>query len=899
MRTIFPLHRNTTIALFLGLFLFLGNSVQATRSDSTPSINITIHKDFQQRKRVLGNKKQLFSIFNTTLNKEEQQALEFLYAYMPLPDLVDYSGEYYKENVDCALRTRQEMTWGKSIPEREWLHFVLPIRVNNENLDNSRSLFYQELKPRVQGMSMYNAALEVNHWCHEKVTYQPSDARTSSPLATLRSAFGRCGEESTFTVAALRSVGIPARQVYTPRWAHTDNNHAWVEVWIDGKWHFLGACEPEAVLDLGWFNQPASRGMLMHTKAFGRYDGPEEVMSRTNCYTEINVTSNYAPVSSVTVKVKDDQGNALKGITVYFKLYNYAEFYNVAQKVTDKNGCASLTAGRGDLLVWAAYNHKFNFKKVSFGKDQQIELIINKTMDDLSSVDMDIVPPFGNNNLPEVSAEQQNYNKKRLAYEDSIRNLYISTFKPKERLQELIRLGFSLNGTQFNDSDLQSLLTGSRGNYNTLTDFLIKNKEASEKAMDLLSILTPKDLRDITQEVLNDNLNHAVTNTKNSPNIREFVLNPRIDNEMLTPYKSFFMKSFSQKERTLFQTQPYRWVEWCNKNIKTDETWNPQSLCMSPQGVFNTRLTDFHSRDIFLVAGLRSFNVPAQIDKVTGKVLYWQNGEWTPATFERDNTKENSHITKGNLQLCYSPISHLQDPAYYTHFTLSKIENGTPRLLEYPEGTNWSTLFKDKNALETGDYMLVTGTRMADGSVLSNLTFFNISQDADKQISLNIRDNTEGVKVIGDFDSETLYYDIRAQRTKSILSTTGRGYYVIGLIHSGQEPSDHALRDIALQTQQLQSWGRPILILFEDEQEHEQFQKSVLAKELNLPQTLSWGIDINHNISKQIIENLKLPSKDSRPIFFIADTFNRVVFAIQGYTIGLGDQMIKTINQLK
>lgn len=51
----------------------------------------------------------------------------------------------------------------------------------------------------------------------------------------MKTAYGRCGEESTFTVAALRSVGIPARQVYTPRWAHTDDNHAWVEAWVNGN----------------------------------------------------------------------------------------------------------------------------------------------------------------------------------------------------------------------------------------------------------------------------------------------------------------------------------------------------------------------------------------------------------------------------------------------------------------------------------------------------------------------------------------------------------------------------------------------------------------------------------------------------------------------------------------
>ena len=180
--------------------------------------------------------------------------LRFLYAYMSLPDMADYSPQFYVEQVETSLRARREMPWGSRVPEREWLHFVLPVRVNNEHLDRFRTVCYEELRERVRGLSMYEAVLEVNHWCHEYVTYRPSDARTSPPLSTMRSAIGRCGEESTFTVAALRAVGIPARQVYTPRWAHTDDNHAWVEAWVDGKWYFLGACEPEPVLNLGWFN---------------------------------------------------------------------------------------------------------------------------------------------------------------------------------------------------------------------------------------------------------------------------------------------------------------------------------------------------------------------------------------------------------------------------------------------------------------------------------------------------------------------------------------------------------------------------------------------------------------------------------------------------------------------
>ena len=125
------------------------------------------------------------------------QYVRKLNLHLATPDRTDYSEQFYYHNYLATLQARDEMPWGKSVPERELEHFVLPVRVNNENLDTARIVFYRELRDRVKNLSMEDAILEVNHWCHEKVSYRPSDARTSSPLATMRTAYGRCGEEST------------------------------------------------------------------------------------------------------------------------------------------------------------------------------------------------------------------------------------------------------------------------------------------------------------------------------------------------------------------------------------------------------------------------------------------------------------------------------------------------------------------------------------------------------------------------------------------------------------------------------------------------------------------------------------------------------------------------------
>ena len=43
---------------------------------------------------------------------------------------------------------------------------------------------------------------------------------------------------------------------------------------------------------------------------------------------------------------------------------------------------------------------------------------------------------------------------------------------------------------------------------------------------------------------------------------------------------------------------------------------------------------------------------------------------------------------------------------------------------------------------------------------------------------------------------------------------------------------------------------------------------------------------------------MKLQNGGQLPLFIIADTFNRVVFCSQGYTIGLGEQIVKVAGKL-
>lgn len=830
------------------------------------------------------------SLVSAAITREE--ALDFLYSTMSLPDSADYSAKFYEDNVDASLRARAEMPWGNTVPDREFLHFVIPVRVNNENLDMSRVAFYEELKDRVAGMSMSDAILEVNHWCHEKVTYRPSDARTSSPLSSVSQAIGRCGEESTFTVAALRSVGIPARQIYTPRWAHTDDNHAWVEAWADGKWYFIGACEPEPVLDLAWFNAPASRGLLMSTNVAGRYDGPEEVLSAEPRTTRINVTSNYAPTGILHVRALYPGGKPAAGAKVNFCIYNYSEFYPAVTRTSDHDGSVSLLGGLGDMLVWATDGVNFGFAKGRPGQEAAVEVVLDKKNGWRGVTELDMEPPLSRTSMPEVSAEMRERNDRRFSQEDSIRMAYVATFADSlsaaRRAKEL----------GVDTERLTRVLLDARGNHRTITGCLASlPHDLREKAVDMLLDVTEKDRRDITADVIADNVLNVVSEEKiDFPDeiYNRYVLSPRIENEGLRPWRSVLSKELAAAG---ISADADSLAEWIADNIADATADNPLHLRMSPLAVMRERRADPLSKGIFFVAAARTLGIPARIDPVTSDVQHiLPDGSWRTVRFRPQTGNQNRIAApKGTLRLTYSPKGYVVDPKYYSQFSVQRIIDGVPRQLEFDENGTVSSIFSSPVELEAGQYMLVSGQRLADGGVLVRSEAFTISPGEDVVKELLVRQDDSAVSVIGSLNAENIYHDMSLDADRSILSATGRGYYVLGLLSPNHEPSAHALNDIRAVADQLEDAGVRIMLMFDSAEAAGRFNRKAFP---GLPENVVFGIDNNGVSRDEIVSSLHLEDA-SYPLFVIADTFNRVVWVSSGYTIGTGERLLDILSRLK
>ena len=845
---------------------------------SDRSYRKTVLEDYNRRVELLNGYNATAIVNDPSLTNREKEMLQFLYAYMPYGDMINYSGEYFLQNIRLSEQTRETFSWGKEIPEMLYRHFVVPVRINNEDLDESRAVFFKELAPRVKDLPIKEAILEVNHWCHEKVIYTPTDSRTRGPLSLVSSGAGRCGEESTFLVAALRSVGIPARQVYTPRWAHTDDNYAWVEAWGDGHWYFLGACEPEPVLNLGWFNSSASRGMLMHTNVFGRYNGPEQVMSRTEMTTEINVTSNYAPTASVDIRVVDTEGNPVPEARIEFKIYNYAEFYSAARKTADSQGHTSIEAGCGDALVWATDGQRYGFRMVSFGKDKAADIVLDHKAGDNFRSEFFIVPPKENEKVPPVTDEQRAENTRRMFQEDSIRNAYTGTFCTLEEGKAFAK------ETGLDADRIAGFLVNSKGNHAVIKAFLTeaKNKDMANEALDLLGYILPKDLSDTPKEVLDD---HLYTSTDFSKN----VLGPRVRMELLSPYRSYLQENIPVELAAKFIQDPQNLVSWCRENLTMADDYSMRLVPTRPVGTWKSRISDRYSRDLFFVAACRSLGIPAWVDEISGKVRYSHDGKEFDVDFEAPEPQPDAY---GTVVLSYKQDKNTNAPRYYTNFSISRIEDGSMVLMNFDDEKAVDELFKGGVRLEAGDYALVSGTRFDGGEVMSEMTVFTVPQDGKVTVQLNTPEKADATEILGTADLQAEYISSDGNTAK-VADFIGTDKCVVAILGAGEEPTNHILNDISAFKKEIENTGAKMLMLFADEDNAKRFKAADFP---NLPDNFVFGTDKDGAVKKALVNGAN-SSKEALPIVTVVDRFGNISFFSSGYIIGIGERLLKDFQE--
>lgn len=737
---------------------------------------------FDARRALLGERAGKAEALFPALAPDEAVLLRYHLATLPLTDAVDAPLEVLLAFACHALVLREGPA--ADLPEDLFVHYVATARVNNEPLQDCRGALWEELMPRVAGLDPERAVIEVNYWCAEMATYQSTDGRTLGAPGVIAAAAGRCGEESTLLVTALRAVGIPARQLYVPWWAHCDDNHAWVEAWAGGRWHYLGACEPEEALDRGWFTAASGRAPMVATRLFSDFGcDPADVVGRAGCTVLVNVTGSYAATTRLSVRVALPDGAPAAGATVAFEVLNMAGWRPLSVLTADEEGRCSVELGLGSVRAHASAGALMAEKDVDTAEVSEVELVLAtaetpEAADAWHDVDVRAPEDHPAPSQP-LSPEAAARGRVRKAVADESRGMRVAAMRSHAeqlaRQAALVRPG--------DDAELVArILEVARGNADAVYEFLAAGAEPERLA--LLATLAEKDYLDADPALLEGHLRAALSDRsvrvvcQDRETWERYVLCPRIGLEHLSAWRPAFPGALPEELARLIADDACAAWAWLAGRMSFSPAEHLAKLVGTPAGALACgEASEVTLRTLF-VAACRSLGVPARLAPADGRAEVLADGRW--ACVEGEAASERT------WPLCVSSPDGAP-LVYGTDWGLARLgramQVGGQELWGFHQLDLWGC---DPAALEVpaGTYRLTTTTRLPNGNQQAAELVFTVDGPAE------VRARRRAPR------PEDMLQRIPLPDAAPLLG--GRdGLALLAFLELAEEPTEHLLNELA------------------------------------------------------------------------------------------------------
>ena len=860
-----------------------------------------IEKDFEDFSRELPGKAEEIKKRMEALSPDIVIGMKYLYSNMPYSDVGNYTFDTYLDYVQQGIYLWENSPYVKNYPELYFLNYVLFHRTNDEEIKPCRTYFWKKIKDKVQGKAMVEAALEINHWCAGEVMYQGTDMRTGSALEIYRSGVGRCGEEAVFVVNVMRSAGIPARPVYVPRWSHCDDNHAWVELWCDGKWYFTGACEPLMILNKGWFTNASSRAMMVHSRLFDLFPAEgEDVIGKEGAAVMLNQTARYAKVKTVSVKVTDKEGAAVKGAQVQFLVLNMGEYFPIAKAETDEDGTVSLVTGLGSVRVLAFLPGMEGFAQADLDTRAQDEISLILTGETVEAEDwrtVDVIAPVDTPVNPDMpTPEQKAEGTRRLNEANKIRkekkenwvNPELTAFLAGEDEKELRQAMVDvLSEKDHTDCVCNVLEEHLEYGKQCAKEFKTKSGtgKCGEKEMNGADRFT-QGAESANAECSNYKAEKSAaytraTGAESGYNFYiNYVLNPRVEDELLRPYRKGILSFFTAEQKADFRTNPAEIWNYIQAHITAYPDNERETVMETPYECLVSGIGTQRSQKVLFVAIARTLGIPARLNPDNKVMEYWENNQFVPVLKQQEG---------GAVLTLRKEADAVWN--YYQNWTMGRLVGNEYVSLNLT-GRSW-----EENTLELalipGTYRIITTNRLPNGNQFAWEKTFTIKEGGQREETLRLREAQLG-DMLERISLPEFEVKDSAGNTVTCAELTKGGKKILMWLEESREPTEHILNEMLEHAEKFHEFENSISFMIRTP---EAKQDPLLAKVLKMFPNVSIYYDsFEENI--ELLGRRMYVDPDKLPLILVTNGESVGIYATSGYNVGTGDMLIRIMEEV-
>ncbi|MCD4819910.1 MAG: transglutaminase-like domain-containing protein [Candidatus Cloacimonetes bacterium] len=820
---------------------------------------------------------------------ENNHYIQFILDNSSANDLAVLTKEFLINDIEYAVRTK-EFSYA-SYPEDIFKHFVLPYRASQEPIEEWRKVFYETLKQLVkEAKTIEEAAIIVNLWVAEQMTFKTTHGRDQAPLTTMKRGIGRCEEMMIIFIAAARSVGIPIRSASVPYWNFTNNNHAWVEIWTPEGWRYTGAAEPKNSLNEAWFSKTSERASLITSRAFGNYNSSNTIKQENNV-TTISSIEYYNDFEQCTIKVINQKDKPVKDAKVYIYAASYGGLFAMTSLETDKNGIVNIPLGKGTVYVSAFKDDRFAANTLTTLNDQN-ELVLQLT--DNTQLDENLSFLFPIPNSSKTDAEKvkilgDDFNLRRDKANLSRKNRLLNQAQSKQFVKYYDTA--YLEKISANDFEDQKAFMDKAdeiaGNYENFLKVFQKNEQDSTKTRILVDMLLEWDIKELVEipdsSAIDDVVNiYSLGKQKYKPIVSDSLFRANVIHRTwrsaIPPengwQKDFYhlirnLSSYNHLTRNLYANNLSETVQnvinWVDKQVEIEDdfTYTYFSGTLNPLQILNMHSVPEFYRTKLINSALKQLGVPLQWK---GRLEYY-NGKKFVAVEKETSKKEQD--TEQEISINIFVDEEQVKAEEWENFLIAKLDDEDGRIAyTFFEGENDSLTYNATYRSKPDDAIYIEAmVRNSNGD--ANIILKSLSSD-DAHITLHLTTPKEYIDFTSNWSDET-----KTGIANICTNIHDKNSIIFVLGKEKNEPEERMYNQIISKTEELKEKDTKIILISQRSNDYD-------------------FIEDTKSVSQTDFGFTEIQSNEY-PLIFLLNSENKIIFSAKGYQMGIAELLLKKI----
>ena len=368
-------------------------------------------------------------------------------------------------------------------------------------------------------------------------------------------------------------------------------------------------------------------------------------------------------------------------------------------------------------------------------------------------------------------------------------------------------------------------------------------------------------------------------NTTDHETFVKYILNPRVRNEILKPYRKEIQEAFTEEEKALFVKEPKKLWEAVDSRFSSCADKERSSIITTPTGCLRTGIASPLSKKIFFVAAARTLGIPARLNPRDDAMEYMENGNFVAVLPESE--KNCSLVLKGGDGVVWK---------YFLNWSIARFVDGRFVSLQL-EDAKWED-GKLVLGLDAGQYRILTSNRLPNGNIFANRYYLDIAVGEEKEAELVLRhadleDMLESID-IPDFELCKNEPSEEAEKVKASVLTE-KGKHIFMFLEESREPTEHILNEMIEQKEAFEKLGDKVIFVVRTE---------AALKDPNIARALRIfpEIQVYFDSFKTLIETLgrrMYVDHEKLPLIIVTDGKLNGIYATSGYNVGTGDMLLR------